>query len=255
MMNSSISILLIVYALFLVAMLSSYFYFIFFQKEKHKRDRELGERGESFMVNRTTREWWLWITAPLEEFFIRKKISPNMISLYGLIFAFGSCMAYGFGLFVLGGWCVLLGGTMDIFDGRVARRTGQVSATGDFWDANLDRMGEALMYLGLLNYYANQLFFYVVFVAFFSAMMISYSKARAGQLGLKMTVGVMQRAERIVWIGVPSAISPLFASLANYWLPISKTWLASVGIAVVALLGMYTYYERYSFIHKHLEKK
>jgi len=252
-MDFSTSFLFIIYLIISIAGLGAYFYFIFMRKDLHTRDQELGERGESVMVNRKTREFWLWMTNPIEEYLVKNRFHPNTVSFIGFAITSFSCIAFTFGWVVVGGWCVLLGGTMDIFDGRVARRTGKITMSGDYLDANLDRISEALMYLGLLNFYANQLFFYVVFTAFMASMMISYSKARGYQLKMDVKVGLMQRPERIVWIGIPAIFSPLFAAAVNTWLPISHYWLSAVGITVVAMMGAYTYWQRFDFIYKKLK--
>lgn len=233
-------------------MLLHYFYFILFQKKLHTATKDLDKRNVTFLVGRATKEWWFVITRPLENYFIKHKFSPDTITLLGFVITSLSFVGYSFGWFVIGGWCVLLGGTMDMYDGRIAREFHVSSKKGEFFDSVMDRLGEAMMYLGLLNFYGNTLFFYIVFIALISAQMVSYSKARAESMGLTLTTGTMQRAERIVWIGVPSILSPAFAAISNYLFPISTTWLAAVGITVVAMMSGYTFYQRFDTVYKKL---
>ena len=251
-MNWITTITFVIYATISILLMASYFYFVFFQKDKHAKDQELKELSASKLVNRVTREWWMWITNPVEEYLVQKKFHPNTLTFLGLAITTLSFIGYSFGWFVFAGWCVLIGGTMDIFDGRIARRLGKTSKSGEFLDANMDRIGESLIFLGLLNYYTNTLFFYIVFTAFVASQMVSYAKARGESLSIEAKVGLMQRPERIVWIGVPSVLSPLFGTGAHYFFPISNTWLASVGITVVAIMSSYTFYERFTYISKKL---
>ena len=51
------------------------------------------------------------------------------------------------------GFCLLVGGVFDLFDGTVARRTGLASPFGAFYDSTLDRLSEIVVYLGLLSLY------------------------------------------------------------------------------------------------------
>ena len=59
-----------IYAVLILCCLGSYFYFIFFQKEKHRGDKEL-DKHPSILVGRATKEWWLWFTKPIENYFFQ----------------------------------------------------------------------------------------------------------------------------------------------------------------------------------------
>ena len=242
--------LFIIYAVTTAIVFISYFYFLLFKKDKHKATPELNDISTSFMLNRASKEWWMWITAPIENFLVQKKIKPDTLTHLSLFFSLLACMGYSFGNFVWAGWSVVLAGTCDMFDGRVARKTGTRTKSGEFLDSTMDRWCEIFWYLGLFNFYANTLFFYVVFTALISSFMISYIKARGESLGVHAKMGIMQRSERIVWLGTSSVISPLFASIVHYVAPVSSTFLASVAISLIAIVNMYTYYERHTYIRK-----
>ena len=111
------------------------------------------------------------------------------------------------------GFLVLLGGAHDIFDGRVARLSGLQSKFGAFYDSVLDRISEVTIYIGLISLYnqyemslLNIGMIYMIALAMAGSLIISYSRARAETLGLDCSVGLMQRAERIVLLGVGSLI-------------------------------------------------
>ena len=111
------------------------------------------------------------------------------------------------------GFLVLLGGAHDIFDGRVARFGGLASKYGAFYDTVLDRISEVAIYIGLISLYnqyemspLNIGMIYMIALAMAGSLIISYSRARAETLGLDCSVGLMQRAERVVLLGVGSLI-------------------------------------------------
>jgi CDP-diacylglycerol--glycerol-3-phosphate 3-phosphatidyltransferase len=103
-------------------------------------------------------------------------------------------------------------GIFDMVDGRVARKTNQVSVFGAFFDSVMDRYSDVAIFFGLLIYYArgNRLF-YVGLVAFVmtACVMVSYTRARAEALIGSCKVGFMERPERIVCV--------ILGALFNHW--------------------------------------
>jgi len=96
-----------------------------------------------------------------------------------------------------------------VFDGEVARRTGNISKSGAFLDSNLDRLSDAIIVLGLIM---GGYFNYVIgFIILFLIIMISYIRARAENEGIDMKgVGLMERAERLIVLW--------FAFIAEFWI-------------------------------------
>ena len=86
---------------------------------------------------------------------------------------------------------------------RCARATNRVTRFGAFFDSVVDRYSDASQFLGLLVFYARgDRFFYVVLTAFVmvSAIMVSYTRARAESLIGSCRVGFMERPERLVLV-------------------------------------------------------
>jgi CDP-diacylglycerol---glycerol-3-phosphate 3-phosphatidyltransferase len=153
------------------------------------------------------------IIEPVTRLLVRWRVHPNTISIIG----FGVTVAAGY-LYHLdhvrwAGAFVLIGGILDIFDGRVARESGLASKFGSFFDSTLDRLSEIVVFLGLLslyNQYGRELgdvwMVYVIFLAMGGSLMVSYTRSRAEALGLDCDVGFMQRAERVVLLGLGSLL-------------------------------------------------
>jgi CDP-diacylglycerol--glycerol-3-phosphate 3-phosphatidyltransferase len=106
-------------------------------------------------------------------------------------------------LFFLAGLVIIFSGFFDLVDGQVARATNRVTRFGAFFDSVVDRYSDASQFLGLLVFYARgDRFFYVILAAFVmvSAIMVSYTRARAESLIGSCRVGFMERPERLVLV-------------------------------------------------------
>ena len=147
----------------------------------------------------------------------------------------------------IGGILILLGGLLDVFDGSVARESGLASKFGAFFDATLDRISEIAMYIGLMTLYnAYQLEFvdiwmiYIITLALGGSLMVSYTRAKAESLGFDCSVGLMERGERILVLGLGAAI---------FGLAWDGMVLSSI-IVIVALLTNATAIQRMFWVYK-----
>ncbi len=142
--------------------------------------------------------------APAVRVFVALGITPNMITVAGLLGSIGAALAIADGRLVLGGILVLVFGGLDMFDGAVARATGKASDFGALFDSVLDRLSEAVVLGGILLYEldrGNQEEAVLVFWAVVGSILVSYVRARAEGLGLSMTSGLFTRPERVVLTG------------------------------------------------------
>lgn len=157
------------------------------------------------------------------DLFIRWNIHPNFFTILGLVIAFISAYYYARGDLRLGGALVLLAGISDTFDGKIARKRQMDSKFGAVFDSSLDRYAEFLMFFGIGFYFlergdALSTFTAVMaFVGLCGSVMVSYVRARAEGIGYDCKVGVMQRAERIVFTGFSSLIHP-YALMGVVWI-------------------------------------
>lgn len=153
------------------------------------------------------------IIDPIVDWLVKKKVHPNFITTSGFVVTVIAGALYGVDHVRTAGALVLLGGAHDIFDGRVARVSGLQSKFGAFYDSVLDRISEVVIYIGLISLYnqyemslLNIGMIYMIALAMAGSLMISYTRAKAETLGLQCSVGLMQRAERIVLLGFGSLI-------------------------------------------------
>jgi len=142
---------------------------------------------------------------PIARLVGRTGVSPNAVTLTGVVLNLGVAWILAQGLMRIGGLLVPLVSLFDALDGTLARLTGKRSRFGAFLDSTMDRFSEAIVYLGLLVFYTRLgagreiLLIYVTIVG---SLMVSYARARAEGLGLDCKVGLLTRLERTVVLTV-----------------------------------------------------
>ena len=142
----------------------------------------------------------------------RLGVTPNMVTLIGLLLTVGVAAVLANGSLFLGGWLLMAAAIFDLFDGALARATNQTSRFGAFFDSIMDRYGEAVTFLGLLIHYQHVggpqslTAIVLVYAAIVGSVMVSYTRARAEGLGIACETGWLGRPERIIilWIGLIS---------------------------------------------------
>ncbi len=184
---------------------------------------------------------------PLVGALTRAGVHPNAVTTLGFLVTVSAGIAFFLGHVQIGGALVLLGGTFDIIDGRLARSSGLASAFGSFYDSTLDRISEVVVFLGIFSLYNGHQDFvdpwmvYVVGVAMAGSLMVSYTRARAEGLGIDCKVGMMQRPERILLIGFAALI------FGTRWNAAVLTWV----LIAMAATTSFTTFQRIVWVFRH----
>lgn len=180
------------------------------------------------------------------------RVHPNVLSTSGFVITCASGYFFHQHHVRTAGALILVGGVFDLFDGTVARRTGLASSFGAFYDSTLDRLSEIVVWLGLLSLYNDYRLelgdvgmIYAVLLAMAGSLMISYTRARAEGLGIRCTVGLMQRAERVVLIGAAALLFGEAVVLGQRGLVLK------VVIILVAVLSLLTVIQRIWWVYRH----
>jgi CDP-diacylglycerol--glycerol-3-phosphate 3-phosphatidyltransferase len=169
-------------------------------------------------------------------FCLRLGISPNAMTLLGLLGSLLGAILLALGAVSIGGVVVLLSGSTDALDGTMARLRGQATRFGAFLDSTLDRVSELCLFSGLAIHFAlenNVLGVVLALAAAIGSIMVSYEKARAEALGFDCKVGLLTRMERYL------VLCP--ALILN--LPL-------VGLGLVAVLGNFTAIQRFVHVYR-----
>lgn len=144
---------------------------------------------------------------------VRRGVSPNVLTILGLLAGMAVGLFYGLELPGLAAAFILVCGVFDILDGKVATNSGRRSLFGAMFDSSLDRYSEFFMYAGLAYHFRRGPGLWLVLLALLGASMVSYTRARAEGLGVDCRTGVMQRAERLVLLFVGTVAGIAFRVL------------------------------------------
>lgn len=201
------------------------------------------------IIPRTLRVPVYKLLTPLLDALVRYRIGPNMLTTVGFLFTTLAGIAFFFGHVRIGGLLVLIGGFFDILDGQVARQSGTVSVFGSFYDSTLDRISEIVVFLGIFSLFSGghpdfggrPWMVYTVALAMAGSLMVSYTRARAEALGLDCSVGMMQRAERVVLIGVSALL------FGGAWEGLVLNWV----LIAMAVLTNLTAIQRIVWVYRH----
>ena len=181
---------------------------------------------------------------PVVKLLIRLGIHPNHLTTLGLLIQIFTVYFLATGKFLVGGVLILISGTCDTIDGKIARTRGAGTKFGALYDSTLDRYSEFLMFLGIAFYFVQHeqhIYSVVTFLALGGSLMTSYIRARSEALGMDCKVGSMQRAERIVYVGIASVFSGI-PRIAPYPLIFA--------LVIIAIMSNYTAFQRLVHVYK-----
>ena len=136
---------------------------------------------------------------------IESRLTPNAISLTGLVGNVIAAVLVYQELFFLGGLAFIAGSVMDTLDGRYSRMSGKGSPFGAFLDSTLDRMEEGIVLIAVGAYFAregNDAAVAATVAAVLFSLMVSYTRARAEALDVECKVGIASRAVRVVILSI-----------------------------------------------------
>ena len=178
-----------------------------------------------------------WLYTALSKVF-GKRGNPNSFTIMGF---FATLIASVFilkELWVAGGLMIILSGLLDLFDGVLARKLERVTLFGGFLDSVLDRYSDLLLLLALLIYYLRKGvpdLVVLTSVVSIGTILIPYVRAKAESLQIPCSVGLMERAERIILLSA--------GTLFQWMEPI--LW-------ILAILTHFTVFHRIYYVWKKL---
>ena len=187
------------------------------------------------------RLWFKWVLDPLGKFFNSLGLTPNTMTILGLLGNSVGAYYLARGELFTGGILVLLMTPIDALDGTMARLRGESGDFGAFVDSVSDRYAELIIYGGLLYHFLSlgePLGGLLVFGAAAGSVLVSYVKARAEGLGYEAKVGLLTRVERYLVL----APALLFNQLI-------------IGLAIIALFANITALQRIWHVRRQAHEK
>ncbi|MCB0247034.1 MAG: CDP-alcohol phosphatidyltransferase family protein [Anaerolineae bacterium] len=199
------------------------------------------------MLTAWLRKTFRGVLEAVARFFNRLGVSPNQLTLIGLILQGIVAVVIAAGYLQLAGILLIFFSIFDAFDGTLARMTGQVSRFGAFFDATIDRYAESIVLFGLLVYYSGQpdstTQTLLIYVAIVGSLLVSYTRAKAESLGIPCKEGILTRAERVVLL--------VIGLLLGTWQPIAALPDAlTVVLWLLAILSNVTAIQRVLAVRK-----
>ena len=200
-----------------------------------------------------------YLEDPITGLLSRLGLSPNALTLAGLVIAGAAAYLAASGLLIAAGLVLLASGAFDLLDGALARATGRVTRFGGLLDSVTDRVSEAVVLLGILIFYTetNQaaatgpVFItgtwawtvepVLVYLALSGSVMVSYIRARAEALGISCEEGLMTRPERVI------ALSAALVA-AHWW-----TQALTLVLAIIAIITALTAVQRLITVRRRLQ--
>jgi CDP-diacylglycerol--glycerol-3-phosphate 3-phosphatidyltransferase len=187
------------------------------------------------------RLWFKWFLDPLGGFFNRLGLTPNTMTMLGLLGNTVGAFFLARGDMLTGGLLVLLMTPIDALDGTMARLRGESSDFGAFVDSVSDRYSELIIYGGLLYHFLSlgePLGGLLVFGATAGSVLVSYVKARAEGLGYEAKVGLLTRVERYLVLAPSLVFNQLY-----------------IGLGIIAVLANFTALQRIWYVRGQAHRK
>lgn len=189
---------------------------------------------------------YLAVIAPVADWLVARRVRPNTITTIGTLCACTAGVIFATGHIRTGGWFLGLTALFDVLDGTVARRTGQSSTFGAFYDSTLDRVADGFLLGGLVVFYASHpvhasdAMVLIALLGLIATFLTSYTNARAEGLGFSARVGVLQRPERITLLSAPQA----FFGLALHG------WILAGIVSLLAVTAWITFFQRMAYVYR-----
>ena len=173
------------------------------------------------LVSPATRQRVRDLATPIATALGRLGLTPNALTLIGFAGTVVAAWAAASQWWLAAGILVLLFGIFDLFDGTLARATGQATKLGAFLDSTFDRAGEAIVFIGIsigllaAGFREGAI---LAVVALAASFMVSYTRAKSESLGFTpgtgmANVGIMPREVRLAILSVALilATEPIYA--------------------------------------------
>jgi CDP-diacylglycerol---glycerol-3-phosphate 3-phosphatidyltransferase len=171
---------------------------------------------------------------PIARFLLRVGVTPNAVTVAGTVGVLIGSYAGALGHLLLGTLIVTASALTDALDGTMARMRGESTKFGALLDSSMDRIADAAVFGAVVFYMANQGNPYGGMVAAIiclgAGQIVSYVKARAQSLGLDADVGIAERLERLIIVGIGGLLG---AAGLDWGLP-TALWVLSV-LSVVTI--------------------
>jgi CDP-diacylglycerol--glycerol-3-phosphate 3-phosphatidyltransferase len=186
------------------------------------------------IFNRSARALFSHVVNPTARLLLRLGVTPNAVTIAGTVGVLIGSYLGALGHLFWGTWVVTASALTDALDGTMARMRGGSGRFGALLDSSMDRIADAAVFGAVTFYLANQGNPYggmvAALICLAAGQVVSYVKARAQSLDLDADVGIAERLERLIIVG----IGGLLGSAGLDWgLPAALWFLAVLSVVTV----------------------
>jgi CDP-diacylglycerol---glycerol-3-phosphate 3-phosphatidyltransferase len=172
---------------------------------------------------------------PTARFLLRLGVTPNAVTVAGTLGVLVGAWFGAMGDLLIGTIVVTSCALTDVLDGTMARMRGDTGKFGALLDSSMDRIADGAVFGAVVYYMATEGNPYggtvAALLSLAAGQVVSYVKARAQSLGLNADVGIAERLERLVILGVGGLLG---AAGLDWGLP-AALWVVGVVSAVTVV--------------------
>lgn len=150
---------------------------------------------------------------PLARGLLRLGVSPDAVTLLGTAGVLAGAIGFGARGEILLGAVVVAGfAAVDMVDGAMARARGFSTRFGALLDSTMDRVADGAIFGAIAYWYAStgeSPTVAAALICLVAGQVVSYVKARAQSVGIDCDVGLVERPERLVLVGLGAVATGL----------------------------------------------
>jgi CDP-diacylglycerol--glycerol-3-phosphate 3-phosphatidyltransferase len=183
------------------------------------------------------------VFGPLAGWLLRRHVSPDAVTIAGTVGVLIGAIGFATrGQLVIATVIVTFSVFTDVIDGTMARMAGRPGKFGAFLDSTMDRVADGAIFASVAYWLGTQgrsLGATAALICLVAGQVVSYAKARAEGLGMTANIGVAERAERLIIIGLGGLLAQL-------------VWKYSIDVAlwILAVLSLITIGQRIVTVYR-----
>jgi CDP-diacylglycerol--glycerol-3-phosphate 3-phosphatidyltransferase len=182
------------------------------------------------------------VVEPVARALLRRGVTPNAVTVTGTVGVLFGALVFGArGYLVAGAVIVTFFALTDLLDGTMARMAGGSTRFGAFLDSSMDRVADGAVFGAVAYWLATQGDRWGVvgaLVCLVAGGVVSYVKARAEGLGMTANVGIAERTERLIIVGIGGILD---GAGINHALTVALWLLAAVSVFTVGQRMIHVY--------------
>jgi CDP-diacylglycerol--glycerol-3-phosphate 3-phosphatidyltransferase len=178
-----------------------------------------------------------YVVNPTARFLLRLGVTPNAVTIAGTVGVLIGSLIAAFGHLFWATWIVTASALTDVLDGTMARMRGGSGRFGALLDSSMDRIADAAVFGAVTFYLAVRGNPYggmvAALICLAAGQVVSYVKARAQSLDLDADVGIAERLERLIIVGIGGLLGSA-----------GLTWGLPAALWLLAVLSIVTVFQR-----------